>query len=167
MSLIFQGFIVILKKGTGKPLRLKKKDSRERNATIINKEFLSQEAAITDSVSLPADSIETFEECVYCVKCQHKGVPTGKLIVCSQCESKSLLDKCIKRFNVRLCFNSTTDGRLSLILPSTLLEKFAALVNIELSEGENIQVELLTNSDFDFIFNSDSHIVKDIVPKTT
>ena len=80
----------------------------------------------TSIVKFPSSTIEIFEENFYCKKCSFKGTPSGRLLLCSRCGSKSLFNEDDKKYFVRAAFIDNNDVPVSINIPNAIVNKYLA-----------------------------------------
>lgn len=95
-----------------------------------------------EEFTLPADTIMIFELCHYCPKCTRQGITESIFLRCTNCGAKSLLEKSVARFSVKLGY-----GSLVLTLPHAMLLEMADLAKVDVKDTTAIQAMLLSNED--------------------
>lgn len=131
---------------------------------FANKHIIESSLTSEATVSLPATTINTFDQVHFCRKCFRKAVPNGLMLICDFCGSKSLLQATEHRFQVKATFEKDDDN-VCIVIPHKVFVKFAELLNIDLANTDELQVQLLTDNTCQFHFLLSTNTATDVKQK--
>ena len=130
--------------------------------TLRKKSLLSNQIVADQTLSFPAETIDTFEKARCYKRCNRKATPSGKFLIFDNCGSRSLLEKTAVRFDVWLTFKK--DGlKESIVIPQPIIDQCVDLLKINLDDGEeNLQVAMLTNEDIKLTFSPTKNVATSV-----
>lgn len=131
----------------------------EPSVAVFKKKKIEDDSDST--VQFPAQTIDVFEASYFCKKCCRKGIPTGKFLRCESCSATSLLSACEQRYDVRITFETSTESKVTLVMPHQHFLAFVDMVKLDLEDTstDSIQEAMLTTDKVKVTYSTRTNIM--------